>query len=457
MTDELRPYQNEAIDFMLDAERVILADPPGVGKTATAAVWAAETGRLKTLFVVPRAVRLHWQREIERWIGEGAVIYDGTSKQREKILAAKPEWVITHYERFRIDYESFMDEGFATIVFDEAHRLKNRKAQVTKAAYKVTRRVPSVALLTGTPILNRAEELWSLLHILAPKTYTSFWRWAGEHFDVTQEWLSGRMVYRVGELREGHAETLRDANAGILLQRPIEQLLPDLPDVQESVIEVELGPAERREYDRLVKFGWADLPDGTVLSASNVLALSTRLRQFTSDWTALCDGIDELGSPSAKVAAAVEVITDLEPEQVVVLTAFKHTARAVGRALGKAGISTRLHTGDQPSKFREAALRDFQRGDARVIIGTIATMGEGVDGLQCARHILFMDRDWTPARNEQALGRVRRSGQTATKVVAWRIVARDTIDQTIEAALASKQSVIDSLKGKSLSEIVGGK
>ena len=164
----------------------------------------------------------------------------------------------------------------------------------------------------------------------------------------------------------------------------------------------------------------------------------TRLRQLASDW----GGLWEENTPGTKVKAAVELVDDLAPEQVVVLTAYKETARRIAELVGAPA-----YTGDTSAEERESMLRRFRAGEETVLVGTLATVGEGVDGLQVARHVVLVDRDWTPARNEQAIARIRRSGQQADQVVAYHIFARDTVDETVARMLVEKQGVIDALLG----------
>jgi SNF2 family DNA or RNA helicase len=133
------------------------------------------------------------------------------------------------------------------------------------------------------------------------------------------------------------------------------------------------------------------------------------------------------------------LIGDLEPEQVVCLTWSRAAAERVAAECGGAFIHGGVAQAD-----RHGLLDLFKRGHLRVLVGTLATLGEGVDGLQVARHMIRLDRDWTPARNDQAVARLRRSGQKRA-VVVHDIVAHDTIDAVVERALRVKQNVIESV------------
>lgn len=441
---ELRPYQRDAVDFLHRSQRAIFAYAPGTGKTATVAAWLADEHAQRTLIVAPNGPVLeHWERESGRfWEFCWPVIGTGTPKNRagsrDFIVAGGCDdaSLIINYELLRQDIDELIKIQWDAVVFDESHRLKNRKALVFKAAAKLARRTPRIVLVTGTPILNRADELWTSLHMLDPDRFKSFWRWAEYHFDVVSKRYRGRPVREVGDLKKGHASMLRKELSACLLQRPISELLPDLPDVSETYLPVQLSSDERKAYDSMNEHFWMAHGDQLTV-APNVVAKSLRLRQLVSDWSAF--GEHELG---AKANAAVSLVEDLEPEQVVIFAAFRETVNALHRAIPE---SVPYHGGMSPQD-RHRALHSFIDGHHRVLVGTLGTLAEGIDGLQVARHVIFLDRDWTPARNDQAVARLARSGQKSS-VNVIHLFAEDTIDDVVADALRRKVDVIAAVLG----------
>lgn len=461
---ELRPYQIEALGQMRATGRFIYGDAPGTGKTATTLRWLAETGVQRALIVTPMNVLHHWEAEAAKWYPELIVIDGrGTKAWRvgQRVMARSmggldgPTALLLNYESMRQDIEHLVDlqDRFDTLVCDEAHRLKGRSTQTHKAAVKIARRVEHLALVTGTPILNRADECWSSLNMIDPREWSSFWRWARAHFEVTTNDFGGRAprpVTIVGALRDGHDDVLRDEIGEYLIQRPIEQLLPDMPDVTETELLIDFSREERRVYDSMAKKLWMDL-GGVVTIAKNKVTQITRLRQLASDWSSIDPNVETAG---AKVKAAADLIDDLAPEQVVVLTSYKAAAYQLYTLLN---ANAAIFTGDQAHVDRQVGLTDFVSGEVPVLIGTHAALGEGVDGLQVARHIVLLDQDWTPARNEQAIARVRRSGQAADAICVYRIIVKDTIDQTVAEALERKEAVIDAIIGQRYEDVVAGR
>jgi SNF2 family DNA or RNA helicase len=200
---------------------------------------------------------------------------------------------------------------------------------------------------------------------------------------------------------------------------------------------VDLDAEERRVYAELVKKAWSTLENGETLRTMNEISRMTRLRQIVSSMDALGAGREK---PGSKVAVAAELCADLEPAQVVVLTWSRAAAERVATETGGEFIH-----GGVESEERTKIMSGFADGSVRVLSGTISTLGEGVDGMQVAHYMVRLDRDWTPSKNAQSIARIRRSGQLHDAVIVYDLICRNTIDETIEAALAAKTSVIDAL------------
>lgn len=446
---DLYPFQDEAVAF-LGMDGGIVADPPGAGKTATTLGWLRqrwEPGELIAL-VVPKVQIAHWRAEAAEWWPDlNIVTLTGTPKRRaESITSAgrasgegTPTALLMTYETFRNDHEALAKPlHCGIIVYDEAHRLKNRNAKVTKAATKVARSASSHCLLTGTPVMNRAEELWSLLRLLDPKVYTSFWRWVHYYFDVevtTFGYRQSTPVTLIKGVKPEKLEELRAEVAPYMIRRSLDDIL-DLPPLIHSRIPVELSATERKAYDQMAKHAWMEI-DGQITQGENEVAKQVRLRQLASEWGVFMDS-DKV-SLGAKGTAAVALAEDLleAGEQVVILCAYKETANRIAASLPGAA----LYTGDINQRHRDGILFDFREGDKRVVVGTLATMGEGVNGLQVAHHLIMVDHDWTPARNEQAIGRLLRNGQEHP-VTVHHIYAENTIDQDVAEACIRKEHII---------------
>jgi non-specific serine/threonine protein kinase len=434
---QLREYQEDAVQFVAKRDgRALIALPPGAGKTAIVSSWLPDHNKL-TLIICPNGpVVQHWRNEIERWHpGLPVAVGTGTAKRRatmrEAVARCDSGVLVLNYEAMRIDIEELLEIPWHTVVFDESHRLKGRRITF-KCAAKLAKAAENCVLVTGTPILNRADELWVSFHLLNPKDFKSYWRWVEYHFTIEYPRYGRRVIRKVGPPKPDHVKMLRDDLHGRMFYRPMKEILPELPEMSETTYVVDLSPAERKAYDSMLQDFWMEVGD-EVVQAVNTVAQQTRLRQLASDWSVF-------GNPPGTKAQTAKLLVETLDQQVVVFCAFRDTAEAVASLLPDSAT----YHGGIPAEQRARRIEAFRAGEITTLVATIATMGEGVDGLQGCHNVIMLDRLWTPARNEQAIGRCLRLGQK-DNVNVMHIVARESIDYTVAYALEAKESVIDAV------------
>lgn len=444
---ELRKYQEDAVEFLLSHRRCIYGHAAGSGKTPTTLVALEKAGPWRTLCVAPKSVLSHWAEEAAVWYpglevvpGWGTAAQRSAARERVAAMPEAPVMLLANYEAVRQDIADLVDITWGSLIIDEAHRLKSRSTVITKCVKRLTAH-PRMWLwmLSGTPFPNRPQEIWSLLNLIDRHRFSSYWRWVESHCEVERLHTYKRMSYPapkiIAGLKDGAEERVRAQLADVLLYAPLAELIPDLPDCTIEPVYVALDAEERRTYDSLVRRAWADI-DGEIMMTSNEVSRQTRLRQVVSSMDSFGG---ERAKPGSKIAAAVELISDIEPEAVLTLCWSRAAAERVARETGGAFIH-----GGTSSAERARIMGDFTSGRVRSLAGTTATLGEGVDGLQVARVLIRLDRSWVPSQNEQAVARLQRSGQKRA-VLVYDLIARDTIDEVIEQALRDKQEVIDAL------------
>lgn len=342
------------------------------------------------------------------------------------------EWgfLIVHWDALRLS-PRLITTPWDWIVADEVHGIRNRKTQRTKALKKLRTRYKRG--LSGTPMVNRPDELWSTLNWLYPKTFSSYWRYWESYcrYEISPQ------GYRVF-LGPKNIPKLREEIKPFFLRRTKEEVLPDLPEKYYSRVVVDLHPAQRKAYDQMRQrsLAWVGEHSDEPLPAPTVLAQLTRLRQFTTAYAELDEqGMVRMSEPSSKLDALMELLDDTD-EPVVVFSQFKQVVRLVEARLQKAGISHVAMTGDTPSEDRGDLISGFQDGKYRVFLATIQTGGVGVT-LHRASTVVFCDRSWSPADNLQAEDRLHRIGQkSAVQVVV--LEAENSVDQVVEEKLAMK-------------------
>lgn len=463
-------FQEDVLTFLDNAEgRAIYADDMGGRKTGTTATWLERHPECRRILIVaPKAVHVdHWIKELRRyapsivpWRGRGSK----ASRLRDIDTVAHASFVsvawVTTYDSMKGDEKELIAGRFDTVVFDEGHRLKGRTTQVAKCSNAITKGVPRVLVVTGTPVMNKPEELWQYLHLLDRKRYSSFWGWVEEHFIVTMKTFKGqRFPTRIiGDYRPGHEDLVRSELVGIIIQRDIKEMFPGEPWAEEPThiaMSVELTPKERKLYDSIVKHSWGVAETGKPITAANALAVSVRLRQLCSDWGTLDENL-ETGS---KLTAACDDILEWGRDGVpiIVFTSFVTPAHRLVALLNKGGLRARAFTGAETDDQKALALRDYADGKVDVIVGTIASLAEGTDGLQYrSNHIAMVDRDWTYGINEQCIGRLRRSGQK-DRVEVRHYYQEGTVDVHVAAANLNKLNVVNTLRGRELHDVIYGR
>lgn len=285
--------------------------------------------------------------------------------------------------------------------------------------------IPNLLCLTGTPALNRPSELWTTLRALAPAEFGNFFQFGRRYCDGHKVSIGGGRTAWDFTGSSNRAE-LRDRVKSIMIRREKDQVLTDLPPKRRVNVDVELS--NRDAYDKALEAQSEALDEAVrTHDAGSALVILNRLRQLAGE---------------GKVEAAVEWLTDFLAGDGSVIVFAHHKAvldqlQAAVEALGVAAVRV---DGDVPVQQRQAAVDAFQAGTARVFLGTPGAAGVGLT-LTHAQDVLFVEREWTPAVEEQAEDRAHRIGQ-AGSVTAWYLVAADSIDDKFNTLVESKRAVL---------------
>ncbi len=411
----LDPYQRVGVRFLAEARRALLADPPGVGKSAQAIRAACEVGARRVLVVTRKSLIHNWEKQIALWLPP----------------AARVEFEVTNYEQVVKRLDELARCRFDVLVVDESAAVKNRKAKRSRAVAKLARGIPYVWLLTGTPVLNRPDELWMQLHILWPDRYPSYWRFVEKYCILERNPWSGG--WKVVGLNRRKAEELSRELATVLLRRS--RSVIELPDITRETVFVRLGGSQKRIYEEMERNFVALVSEHEEVYAPSVVAQLVRLRQITCT-PALIGGPDS----SAKTEALLDLVESYAPDYKILV--FTNFARYVENLLPKlSGYGAVAVTGSMTSAQRASAVRKFNESEScRVLVGTIGAVGEGLN-LQSADVVVFTDKPWVPVAVEQAEARAHRRGREEPVHVVT-LVAEGTVDEYVEEVLASKTELV---------------
>ena len=412
---ELRPFQHAGVRYLLRARRCFLADEQGLGKTVEALAALEEDGAFPAIVVCPASLKLNWERETKKWLPQRSV----TVVDSAKPAFPRADITIINYELLAKQFQRLGLIRAKALVLDEAHYCKNPRARRTQAARRLAEALPPDALrlaLSGTPVLNRPDELISQLRIIGRLREFG----SGAQFKATFRGM--------GAEQRLHWHLRRSC----FTRRLKADVLPQLPAKRRVVVPVELTNVE--EYQRAEEdfVAWLreqplELDDLEAKIASTLRA--ERLAQITA-----LKRLAALG----KLAAATDWIADFlaSGERLVV---FAHHRDVLAALLQRFPDAAHL-LGSDSLAAREAAVRAFQSGGAQLFVGSLRVAAQGIT-LTRASNVCFLELDWTPAMHDQAEDRVHRIGQHDA-VVAWYLLAARTIDEMIAELLERKRGLI---------------
>ena len=471
--DKLRPYQKEFLLTKVDNyKHVATFDEMGVGKTIQCIavdLFRRTQGTGPTLVVAPlTGVIDQWVEAFNEWAPH-LVVRKINPKKREIFLRGDPADVyIMHPQGVPLMEKQLCEIKWLHFIYDEAHYIKNRNAGRSKAAIKVGMCAQFRTAATGTPVENRPDEIWHLLKWLYPnkairddaglKHFTksllnSYWRCYERYIDYFEDPETG---YHTIEGTKNEQE-LRDLFGPIYIRRLKSDVFvgdKELPPKIYQSVNVDLLPKQRKAYDQMKDqlLAWVGENEDQPVVAPVVIAQLIRLQQFTLGYgeiktitkvnvdggvrTERVEHSFKLHEPSVKLDALMGVLEDLGENQCVVYTTSKQAVQLAKVRFDKAKISSGVITGDISQNERTRVLADFKAGKIKVLIATIRSGGVGLN-LQFCHTMVFLDRDWSPAKNQQAEDRLHRSGQK-NPVHIIDIVARKTIDQKKNRTLEKK-------------------
>jgi superfamily II DNA or RNA helicase len=442
---ELRPYQRRGLDFLAHTSSLglgaILADDMGLGKTIQALAWLLrlreDGARGLALVVCPTSVVHNWVREAERFAPALRVGVLGRGPERHRLRADLDRFdlVITNYALLRRDAEEWRGFDLLAAILDEAQQIKNPDAAVSRVAHAL--RARHRLALTGTPLENRALDLWSLMGFANPG-YLGTRRSFAERYDRSDV---------PPERRRLLAAKLRP----VLLRRLKQEVAPELPERIEERRDCELTAGQRKRYlaelrrsRRLVDALGGDARE-RAQGRIAILAALTRLRQICCH-PALTGAGARLGS--GKFEAFFELLEPLlaEGHKVLVFSQFVACLRLLRRELAKRGVVVHELTG--ATTRREEVVAEFQE-DPRPCVFLISLRAGGTGlNLTAASYVVLFDPWWNPAVEAQAIDRTHRIGQDRT-VIAFRLLATGTVEEKIFELQQRKAAMTREILGES--------
>lgn len=434
----LRDFQLPGVEFLARRRRAILGDDMGLGKTFMALL--AADSNMGLLVVCPSSLKYNWAEEVRKWRPDlTPEVMEGRGNLRfpkpgEVIIInfeILPKWMLpvtvatkqvkgktVEIKAAQIpSLPSFRDVDTKNIILvvDECQRVRSYRSQAHRKVKELARICGRTWFLTGTPLMNKPTDLWSVLQA-GHMERDVFGGWNGfvRCFNASKNGYGGSYVW--GSPTKDVPERMRR----VMLRRLKEDVLTELPptvwtDIMVDVTGVRFQKQLTKAYEQVQMF----LEAGQLPRFEDLSAVRAKLAE-------------------SRIPAMLDLVQDYEDAEkpLVVFSAYKAPINKLGERDGWAII-----TGDVPAAKRQEIVRDFQAGRLKGIGLTIGAGGVGIT-LTNASTVLFVDQDWVPANNAQAVDRIRRIGQTADSIQVMTMVSNHPVDRRVHEILAMKMRLI---------------
>ncbi len=435
----LRPYQGEGVQWLERLRHMylngILADDMGLGKTLQA-ISALTQLRLEkpksvSLIVCPTSLVYNWKQEVAKFNPEMRVlVIDGMPASRKKLLAqiAACDLVVTSYNLLQKDIDIYKDFAFSYVILDEGQQIKNRSTRNAKSVKQI--QGAHRLILTGTPIENSLEDLWSLFDFLMPGLLGTFDRFQDKY------------------LKQGQTSAIKMLKrkvAPFILRRMKSDVLTDLPPVSEIVYHCHLSELQKELYSSYAASAREELKklvdkDGFDNVQIHVLATLTRLKQICCHPAIFAKEKAEEGD-SAKYEMLIDLMQSLMEggHKAVIFSQYSKMLSILSDDLQKRGIAFSYLDGR--SKNRLEIVDNFNKDkDIPFFLVSLKAGGSGLN-ITGADTVIHYDMWWNPAVENQATDRVHRIGQTRS-VSSYKLVTSGTIEEKIVELQDRKKGLV---------------
>jgi hypothetical protein len=411
----LRTHQIQFNNMFSSVRKMLLADKMGLGKTSSSISILCEPERRPALVVVPTTLCTQWEQEVKRFLpGASTHVIRGFKNYD----LPKVDVLITSYNRLAPWQDTLLNgSNFKTVIYDEVHELRHAGTGKRNIARAISERVEYCAGLSGTPIFNMGNEIWSVMDVIKPECL-------GDYSDFESEWTTWGKVHEPATLNHYLKQQ------GLFLRRSPEDVGLKFGEASKHVFTIDSDLEKLKEVQNVAKMLALSVLSGNIGEDSeSAREFDWKLRQAT-------------GIAKAKpVAEFVKML--IESGEKVVLAGWH---RAVYEVWEKelSQFKPVMFTGSETTKEKEDAVKKFTKGDSQVFIISLRS-GAGLDGLQYACNtVVFGELDWTSNVHDQVIARVDRDGQTK-HVQAYYLTIADGSDPFIIGLLGVKRSQHDGL------------
>ncbi len=435
----LRPYQQQGVNwlsFLYDyGFHGILADEMGLGKTVQMLAFLSRLSRRGPhLIVMPTSLLFNWRNEIKQFLPSfTAVIHQGPNRAIKKEELYQFDIILTSYTTLRLDLPLLQTLDYDCLILDEAQMIKNATTQTAQAVCQLNAQLK--LCITGTPVENHLQELWSHFHFLMPDLFGS-----QESFEAD---------IQAAQADRRYLDRIKRKVAPFLLRRRKQDVLADLPARIDQVIWIEMPEEQRSVYDQLLAGFKTGLlkkveADGMSKHRMEILEALLRLRQVCCHPLLVSSLTEDIVPSSAKFDALLEDLETIieEGHKVLIYSQFTSMLKLMAQAAQKKQWSYGYLDGSTTN--REEVVTRFQEDPSQLLFFISLRAGGVGLNLTAADYVYLYDPWWNEAVEEQAINRAHRIGRQQT-VIAKRFVVAESVEEKMMKLKAAKRLMIEDL------------
>ncbi|MFW6034843.1 MAG: SNF2-related protein [Halothermotrichaceae bacterium] len=441
----LRNYQKEGYYWLHFLNKYhfggILADDMGLGKTVQTLTLIKSLNRENpSLVVCPRTLIYNWQEEVDKYFpGLKSMVYYGTPAKREEMLAELGEYdlVITSYSIISRDYKKInnTDTGFEFCILDEAHHIKNHRTKRARGVKQINSN--KRLALTGTPLENSIDELWSIFDFLMPGYLSNYNKFKKDFINPISK-----------DNNTGKLKKLKERVAPFILRRKKEEVLTELPEKIINIQPVEMTKLQEDTYRTILEQVKGELlqtveEKGFNRSHINILAALTRLRQVCNHPSLVLDKVEKKDQ-SGKIEALMELVEDAVDggHKLIIFSQFVKMLKLIRDKFNSKGIIFEYLDGSTRKRM-ERVNRFNNDNDIQAFLISLKAGGIGLN-LTAADIVVHVDPWWNPMVERQATDRAHRLGQEK-RVMVYKLITRGTVEEKMIKLQQKKEELFNNI------------